>query len=96
MGRLIDFDVCEKILTEFYESSLNDHDAMLFVEFMAQLENVPTAYDVEKVVSDVEEYANSKICWKYDGCPYQNNPKVFCENCGALGALDIVRKGGVE
>ena len=65
-------------------------------EFDQVIMNQPIAYDVEQVVEQLEEYANSNICYKYDGCPYRDMPNVHCENCGALGALEIVRKGGVE
>lgn len=84
MGRLIDFDECEKQLTDFYESSLNDHDAMLFVEFMAQLENVPTAYDIEKVVEQIRE--NS----------FNSGHKAPITKIGTLNAIEIVRSGGVK
>jgi hypothetical protein len=53
----------------------------------------PIAFDVANIVEKLEEYAKSKICdnHKY-GCPYGDNDDIFCENCGALGAIKIVKQ----
>ena len=52
-------------------------------------ESVPMANIVEKL----EEYAKSKICDNHKkGCPYGDNDDIFCENCGALGAINIVKQ----
>lgn len=49
-------------------------------------------YDVEAKVAELEKYAKSKICDKHKhGCPYKDNEDIYCENCGALGAISIVR-----
>lgn len=55
-----------------------------------------TAYDMDKVVEQVEEYAHSGICKSHNGCPYRNNENMNCENCGAMGTLEIVKSGGIE
>lgn len=61
------------------------------------IESVPTAYDVEKVVAELKKYATSPICKMHKvDCPYRDNDNIACENCGALGALEIVRRGGTE
>lgn len=61
------------------------------------INNQPTAYDVDKVVEELEKYATSTICNNHkSGCPYRDNGNILCENCGALGAIDIVKRGGVE
>lgn len=57
----------------------------------------PTAYNVDKVAEQLEEYAHSSICKTHEhGCPYLTNDDVSCENCGAIGALEIVKSGGIE
>lgn len=56
----------------------------------------PTAYDVDKVVEQLEEYAHSNICESHNGCPYRCNEDMDCDNCGAMGALEIVKSGGIE
>ena len=61
------------------------------------IEEHPTAYNVDKVVERLEEYAHSSICKTHEhGCPYLTNDGVSCENCGAIGALEIVKSGGIE
>lgn len=45
------------------------------------------------IVEKLEEYAKSKICDNHKkGCPYGDNDDIFCENCGALGAINIVKQ----
>ena len=78
--RLIDADAFEKEIVEFYESSLNDHDANLFVEFMAHLDEQPTAYDVEKVVEQIR-------CDCYTIGLDESQTEIV---------VNDVRKGGVE
>jgi len=57
----------------------------------------PTAYDVDKVKERLKEYAYGSICGTHEhGCPYMTNDNVSCENCGAIGALEIVKSGGIE
>lgn len=93
MARLIDADALMNYLRDYKWEFAMGSD---FSKALEMIDAQPTAYDVEKVISDVEEYANSNICWEDVGCPYRDNPTVHCENCGALGALEIVRKGGAE
>ena len=83
--RLIDTDAFEKEIVEFYESSLNDHDANLFVEFMAHLDEQPTAYDVENVVEQLEEMKQNFV----------SNAQMLSAR-QIEKAIEIVRKGGVE
>ena len=52
--------------------------------------------DVDAVVEQLEKYSKSKICLLHEGCPYMDDDNISCENCGAIGAIDIVRKGGKE
>lgn len=45
------------------------------------------------IVGKLEEYAKSKICDNHKkGCPYGDNDDIYCENCGALGAINIVKQ----
>lgn len=60
------------------------------------IEEQPVAYDVDKVVEQMEEYAHSSICKSHNGCPCRDNEDMNCENCGAMGALEIVKSGGIE
>ena len=48
---------------------------------------------MDNIVEKLEEYAKSKICDRHKkGCPYSGNDNVFCENCGALGAINILKQ----
>lgn len=60
------------------------------------IDEQPTAYNADKVVEQLEEYAHSSICKSHDGCPYIGNEDISCENCGAIGALEIAKSGGIE
>ena len=51
---------------------------------------VPTAYDVEKVVEQIHEYFNGKI----DACEEDIVPQEILEYNKAI--CEIVRKGGVK
>ena len=50
----------------------------------------PTAYDVDKVVGQLEDYGNEEMCY------YKNTPYEKCiEEC-INKAIEIVRGGGVD
>lgn len=67
------------------------------LDIMREIRKIPAAYDVDKVVERLEEYAHSNICKTHEhGCPYLTNDDVSCENCGAMGAVEIVKSGGIE
>lgn len=59
------------------------------------IDRQPTAYDLDKILEDLEEYAYSEgLCFRNHGCPYVGNEKIDCGNCAAIGALEIVKGGG--
>lgn len=61
------------------------------------IEDQPTAYDLDKVIKDLEEYARSDICSSCRSCRISDDiENIECENCGALGALEIVKSGGIH
>lgn len=50
----------------------------------------PTAYDVDKVVAQLEDYGNEEMCY------YKNTPYEKCiEEC-INKAIEIVKGGGVD
>ena len=71
--------------------------AICFIEYE---ENIPTAYDVEKVVAELEEMIKPKKFYfcKYakGGCKHLDNDAKDCLECIVELSIDIVRKGGVE
>lgn len=76
----------EKLLEEIKRSCMTSKDVEALIK--AQ----PTAYDIDKVINELEEYAHSDICYR-NHCRYINADDIDCENCGALGALEIVKRG---
>lgn len=67
--------------------------------YKKMIEAQPTAYDLDKVLEDLEEYAYSDglcFCNRNRGCPYKDNEKIGCKNCAAIGALEIVKGGGYQ
>ena len=93
--RLIDADHFLNFIKE--EMKQDRPDDMHLNNIIRVLKDLPTAYNVDKVVAELEEYANGNVCKRFhDSCPYKDEPNILCENCGALGAIDIVKRGGVE
>ena len=79
----------EKLLEDIRRSCMTSKDVEALVN--AQ----PTAYDLDKVIEDLEEYAHSDICGSCCSCrTLDDSDDIECENCGALGALEIVKQGG--
>ena len=52
----------------------------------------PTAYDLDKVIEELDKFAHSDICYR-NHCRYINADDIDCENCGALCALEILKRG---
>lgn len=91
MGRLIREDDVMRMLTGVELNNGTITDAKI------ELRNVKTAYNVEKVVAELEE-AKEKIA-REDYCRtqhYNDCEHKDCFKCCAEYLIDIVRKGGVE
>ena len=86
MGRLIDAD---KLIEAIRKSTCQWPEHLWKQVVCDVINNQPTAYDVEKVVAELED--------KYNDIPYQHemNYKDGCAD-GLLKAIEIVQKGGVE
>lgn len=95
--RLIDADkLKQSVINEMLKAELNSPIYCTLECVIADINNQPTAYDVDNVVRRLEEYARSSICNTHEhGCPYLTNNDVSCANCGAIGALEIVKSCGV-
>lgn len=83
MGRLVDIDEVIRIA----ENTFPQEDVR---KIMWVLCHTPTAYDISKVVAELEELKNDRDCQTYCYEFY----KKKCKNYDK--AIDIVRKGGVE
>ena len=64
------------------------------------LNNQPTAYSVDKVVSELEEMIHPKQLYfcKYarGGCKHLYNDDKDCMECVVENAIEIVKRGGVS
>lgn len=91
--RLIDADEFKEIIVTYGEAGF----AALRINKICELiDSQTTAFNLDKVVEQLEEYAHSNICESHNGCPYICNEDMNCDNCGAMGALEIVKSGGIE
>lgn len=82
MGRLIREDDVMRMLTGVELNNGTITDAKI------ELRNVKTAYDVEKVVAELEE--------RIDKVLSEEGMNNYCYASGMCEALEIARKGGVE
>ena len=91
MARLIDADALKKDLKSVTLSNgtLVNTNAVLYL-----LEEYPTAYDIDKVVEELEENA-SRYTKKY-ATPYGNNGYRDTKAISIHKAIEIVKRGGVD
>lgn len=61
--------------------------------YKKMIEAQPTAYDVDKVVEDLEELRDGN--YDFDCCPYKDTD-VSCDKCHMIRAIDVVRRGGYQ
>ncbi|MCI9025418.1 MAG: hypothetical protein HFG92_13460 [Dorea sp.] len=93
--RLIDAEEFKKQIAGM--AIVNNYPADKANKMCELIDCQPTAYDVDKVIKDLEEYAHSDICGPCRSCRISDDiENIECENCGALGALEIVKNGGVH
>ena len=85
MGRLIDAGLVLDNLSGRLES-MKDYDAVKDV-----INNMPTAYDLDNVVAQLEEIRVKKTCNK-EKC----DEKELCRICVVDDAIEIVKAGGVD
>ena len=88
MGRLIDAGLVLDNLSGRLES-MKDYDAV-----KDAINNMPTAYDTDKVVEELEENA-SRYTKKY-ATPYGNNGYRDTKAISIHKAIEIVKRGGVD
>ena len=96
MARLIDADD----LIERIEDVLSrrEHRQVEVPSWLQKIiDELPTAYDVDKVVGELHEFSLNTIPYcnemlREDLCDDSND----CDYCKLQHAIDIVRKGGVE
>ena len=91
--RLIDAD---KVF-EFMKSKIDMQDVYLPIHFMDMvIDEMPTAYDVDKVVEELEE-EKQRLRWlKNDTIALSDSEVIAIEEKAYDFAIDIVKRGGVE
>ena len=89
--RLVDADALKKDLKSVTLSNgtLVNTNAVLYL-----LEEYPTAYDIDKVVEELEENA-SRYTKKY-ATPYGNNGYRDTKAISIHKAIEIVKRGGAD
>ena len=89
MGRLIESD---KLKADLEKAILEngDMDCLDFLRIASLIDAQPTAYEVDAVVEQLEDYGNEE-CAYYENTPYKN---VIVECIGK--AIEIVKGGGVD
>ena len=86
--RLIDAD-------KFKGKVIASHTGSGVIKLIA-IDEVPTAYDPDKVVEQLEECAKWMCGGREAGCPYIGNDEVDCEKGARLRPIEIVKGGGVD
>lgn len=101
--RLIDADALIERLQEYADNDWNKSLGGIFIDCIDvcidYVENAPTAYDISKVVAELEERAEEhwKLAFSMDSKNFCNiADKLYGKQVECLEIIDIVRKGGVE
>ena len=68
----------------------HSYSTMMLYEIADMIEDAPTAYDVDEVVEQLEDYGNEEMCY------YKNTPYEKCVEECINKAIDIVKGGGVD
>ena len=88
--RLIDADDVISLLANHHFDDSKENTDLLIHNLCKEVKSVPTAYDPDKVVRQLEDYGNEETRY------YKNTPYEKCiEEC--IGkAIEIVKGGGVD
>lgn len=86
---MIDADVLKEYCMNASKSD-DDFRRVSLATLASVIDAQPTAYDVDKVMEQLEDYGNEEMCY------YKNTPYEKCiEEC-VHKAIEIVKGGGVE
>ena len=101
MSRLIDANANREKFKEIVFRTLNDYTIATKRKFnliMTAFDNMPTAYDVEKVVHELREATKCNIdCYEGRASEVADYDDSWNDDIiSACEAIKIVRKGGVE
>ena len=96
MGRLIDANKHIEQIWQKHKEVEESYDLCVdelkevFCGIVALVDEQPTAFDVDKVVEQLEDYANEEMHY-YKGTPYEKCIEVCIGK-----AIEIVKGGGVD
>lgn len=101
MSRLIDADLLMRKCEKWLKPKAPDEDEMvsladIAVSMLMEIEEQPTAFDVEKVLNELK-HEESEALRRYSeskGTAYAFSDKCSCDNWAK--AIDIVKRGGRE
>lgn len=100
MSRLIDADLLKKNIAKWLNTGDPQETEMVKLDDIAvsvimEIEEQPTAYDMEKVVAELEEIDANM--YTVDNCKNEcNDIDSNCHKCYLAKITEIVRKGGVD
>ena len=72
------------------EQQAHSYSTMMLYEIADMIEDASTAYDVDRVVEQLEDYGNEEMCY------YKNTPYEKCIAECINKAIEIVKGGGVN
>ncbi len=87
MGRVIDAEELKKDILS--QSILGETMGKVLDRYIHVVDSQPTVFDVDKVVEQLEDYANEEMHY-YKGTPYEKCIEVCIGK-----AIEIVKGGGV-
>ena len=95
MPRLIDADAlieCLNLWGCYKHENPKAYDTLMLYEILGAIEDQPTAYDVEKVISEIDKCSIDNTDWGYS-----TNPKLASYYLSRTAeVIDIVKRGGVD
>ncbi len=97
--RLIDADELEKVMTEdwFLDILLTQNGkSEIANKLVNMIDSVPLAYDVEKVVAELEKLKQHNKELSKNAYLKDDESFYFCAYTNFARAIGIVRKGGAE
>lgn len=96
MSRLIDADALIEVIKESRPLNWTDSESELqedadYNHFIEMVKEQPTAYDIEKVVAELEEAGNQRVENAFGG---REEWEAIAYRQGTRKAIELVRKGG--
>lgn len=98
MSDLIRREDVIKLVNQFVFGLCKKQNDEVRKTFIKYIEKMPTAYDIDKVVEELEEIINPKemhFCRVAKGICIHDEDDIECIDCVAERAIEIVKQGGL-